>query len=56
MLRSQLSFATCKPRLWRQKNKNQDQHAKQIPLPGVPGVIPEKDLFQKTAQRRGSIQ
>jgi hypothetical protein len=39
------SFATFKPAFWRQKDKNQNNNAQNIPLPTAPGVIPKKQLF-----------
>jgi hypothetical protein len=39
-------FAARKPAFWCQKNEYQNDHTKEIPLPRVPRVIPEKDLLQ----------
>lgn len=40
------SFATGKPAFWCQKDKDQTDHTKKIPLPGVTRVIPEEYLLQ----------
>lgn len=44
------SFATLKPAFRRCKDKYKDNNAQNVPLPGVSGVIPEKDLFQDANQ------
>jgi hypothetical protein len=40
------SFATGKPAFWCQKDKDQTDYTKKIPLPGVTRVIPEEYLLQ----------
>jgi hypothetical protein len=40
------SFATRKPAFWCQKDKDQNDHTQEIPLPGVSSVIPEEDLLK----------
>lgn len=39
-------FAVFKPAFWRQKDENENNNAQDIPLPGVSGVIPKKQLSQ----------
>jgi hypothetical protein len=39
-------FATVEPAFRRQKNENQNDYTKKIPLPGVSCVIPEEDLLE----------
>ena len=39
-------FATGKPAFWCQKDKDQTDYTKKIPLPGVTRVIPEEYLLQ----------
>ena len=34
-----------KPRLWRKKNKCDDQQAQNIVLPGAPVIVPVDDTF-----------
>src|ERR1043165_9598819 len=43
-------FARSKPTFRCQKNEDQDDHAQQIPLPGVSRVVPEEDLLQCGSQ------
>lgn len=45
-----LSFAAGKPAFRRQENKNQDQRAKNVPLPRIAGVIPKKHLSDRARQ------
>lgn len=42
-----LPLAAFKPTLWRQKYERQYEHAQDVPLPGISGVSPEEDLFDK---------
>jgi hypothetical protein len=43
-------FAVFEPAFRRQKDKNQNDDAQNIPLPSVSGVIPKKELFQYVQQ------
>lgn len=40
-----IPFAIRKPTLWRQKDEDQNEHAKDVPLPGIPWIRPEKSLL-----------
>lgn len=44
-----------KPTLWRQKYERQYEHAEDVPLPGISGVSPEEDLFDKAKQSASSL-
>ena len=46
MHRSLSPFAAQKPAFWCQKYEDQNDHTQEIPLPGVPRVIPEEDLLK----------
>lgn len=50
MPRSQVPFAARKPAFRCQKNKNQDQPAEGIPLPGVSFVRPKEDFLDYAQQ------
>src|ERR1700687_321036 len=39
------SFAANEPGFWAQEDKHQDQDTKDIPLPRIPGVRPQKRLL-----------
>jgi hypothetical protein len=43
-------FAIFKPAFWGQKDKNQDDQTQPIPLPGVAGIVPKKQLFENRKQ------
>jgi len=48
-------FAVFKPAFRCQKDENQNNNAQDIPLPGVSGVIPKKQLSQPAKQLASSI-
>lgn len=50
MPRSQVPFAAREPAFWGQKNKDQDQPAEGIPLPGVSFVRPKEDFLDYAQQ------
>jgi hypothetical protein len=45
-------FAVFKPTLRRQKDENQNDNTQYIPLPGISGVIPKKQLLQQVQQNQ----
>lgn len=49
-------FATQKPAFRCQKNEDQNDHTKEIPLPGIARVIPEEDLFECGEQASHDFQ
>ena len=49
-------FAVLKPRFWRQKYENQDQHAQYIPLPRRARVVPKDNLSDCVRQAHKSLE
>jgi hypothetical protein len=50
MRESKLPFAAFKPAFGRQKNKNQDHDAQDVPLPGIARISPKEDFLDYVQQ------